>query len=180
MGLRLVEDVRKDGPAERPPLVLRWVWFVGPVLVAAAMTGMIFAARSAGAPEKRAAGTAGLEVFAERGGHTYRVAPGSRLHHGQRLHIVLVPAGARHAAVARLAPSGVEVLAQLGPFADADLRVTVGDVLELGGPGPLHLVALLTSRPLAPATVQIALARSPGDEALAVPAVRVSFDAEVE
>jgi hypothetical protein len=160
VGLRLVEDAPPKADVERPPFVLRWVWYFGPLLVAAAMTGMFFAARSAGAPQKRAAGTPGLEVYAERAGHTYRVAPGSRLHHGQRLKLVLVPAGAA--------------------LGETDVRVAVDDALDVAGPGPLHLVALLSSRPLAAATVQIALARRPGDEALAVPAVRVSFDAEVE
>ena len=180
MGLRLVEDApRTAEPPERPPFVLRWVWYFGPILVAGAMTGMFFAARSAGAPERRAAGTASLEVYAERGGHKYRVAPRSRIRHGQRLELILVPAGAAHAAIARVTPSGVDILAQIGPIGEADLRVAV-DAVEAGGPGPLHFEALLSSRPLAPATVQIALARRPGDEALAVPAVRVSFDAEVE
>jgi hypothetical protein len=174
VGLRLVPNERPETARERPPLVLRWVWIFGPLLVAAAMTGMIFAARSAGRLHTRAVATSGLEVYAEKSGHTYRVTAGSRLHHGQRVQIILVPAGARYATITR--DGGV--LAQLGPLADTDLRVSVAEGLDLGAPGPLHLEAFLSARPLAPASVQIALTRRAATDDL--PAVRVSFDAEVE
>lgn len=144
--------------AERPPLVLRYVWFVAPIFVATAMTGMFLAARSAARPESRADGTAGLEVYGVRGGHTYRVAAGAHLHRGEAVRLVVIPAGAVYASV-ELGGRGGRVLAALGPLTGADRRVEVREPLVVDAPGHLHIVAVLRS---------------------AARAVEVSFDAEVE
>jgi len=167
--------------AERPPLVLRWVWIFGPIFVACAMTAMFFAARSARQSERAAALTPGLEVYAERGGHTYRVPAGATLRHDQHVRLVVVPAGAAYALVAGVDPDGGRVLASLGPFAANDARVAVPDEVALTGPGRLRLLLLLSSKPLAQATVAIVLERRAlGNAPLAIPAVEVSFDAQVE
>jgi len=113
--------------AERPPFVLRYVWFVAPVFVAIASSGMFFAARSA-----RRADTvpAGLEVYAERDGQTVRVAAGSHLRRGEIVRLVVVPAGAVTASV------------ELG---GRGRRVEVREPLVLDTPGHLHIVAVLRS-----------------------------------
>lgn len=142
--------------AERPPFVLRYVWFVAPIFVATAMTGMFFAARSARRADPAA--LPGLEVYAERGGHTYRVGAGAHLQRGQVVRLVLIPAGAVYASV-ELGGRGGRVLASLGPLSGADRRVEVREPLVVDAPGHLHIVAVLRS---------------------AARAVEVSFDAEVE
>jgi hypothetical protein len=162
--------------AERPPAVLRWVWVFGPILVGVAMTGMFFAARSAGRPRTPGAG---LEVYAETDGHSYRVTDGARLRAGQRLRVVLAPGGAAYAVVAHVTPEGGRVLATLGPLERSE-RVELPGVTA-PGPGTLRLVGLLSSAALAPASVDIALARRAiSAEPLALPVVEVSFRAEVE
>jgi len=119
--------------AERPPFVLRYVWFVAPVFVAIASSGMFFAARSA-----RRADTvpAGLEVYAERGGHTVRVAAGSHLRRGEIVRLVVVPTGPA-------GPAGaVYASVELG---GRGRRVEVREPLVLDTPGHLHIVAVLRS-----------------------------------
>ena len=113
--------------AERPPFVLRYVWFVAPVFVAIASSGMFFAARSA-----RRADTipAGLEVYADRGGHSVRVAAGSHLRRGEIVRLVVVPAGPASASV------------ELG---GRGRRVELREPLVLDTPGHLHVVAVLRS-----------------------------------
>lgn len=154
------------------PLVLRWVWYFGPVLVACAMAGMFFAARSAGGKRKLAIATAAVEVYSEKGGHTYRVTQGARLQHGQPVELVAVPGGARHVLIIR---DGV-TLAELGPLEDSDGRVRLPDV-ALGAPGHLHVDAFFSRLPLAPASVKIALERGRTAE---LDATRVSFDADID
>src|SRR5262249_52782361 len=126
--------------AERPPFVLRYVWFVGPVFVATAMTGMFFAARSARRADTSAA--AALEVYGERGGHTYRVATGAHLRRGEVVRLVLIPAGAVYASV-ELGGRGGRVLATLGPLGAADRRVELHEPLVVEAPGHLHIVPVL-------------------------------------
>jgi hypothetical protein len=162
---------------ERPPFVLRWVWRVGPLLVLAAMAGMFVAARSAPAPERAAAQSVALEAYSERGGLDYRVQPGARLHPGEAVRFVVAPAKIPYVTV------GLQdgtVIAELGPLDPAQARVELGAPMPLGSAGPQRVTALFSTRPLAHATVQIALARRGlADTPLPLPATEVSIRLDV-
>jgi hypothetical protein len=117
-------SIVRSGP-ERPPFVLRWVWYFGPLLVAAAMGGMFLAARSAREPLP-------IEAYSETGA---RLADGARLQRGQALRLVLWPARARYVTVS----TSAGLVTRLGPLAADELRVEVP--IPVTAPGLLRVSA---------------------------------------
>src|SRR5262249_52632938 len=123
----------REGP-ERPPFVLRWVWWFAPPFVAAAFSGVFFAARSLrDAPPLGAA----LEAYAERAGQVYRVDDGARLRRGPTLRLVVAPNHARYVTISTSAGH----LTRLGPLADETLRIDVPEPVVAEASGSLRISA---------------------------------------
>jgi hypothetical protein len=128
-------EVVRTGP-ERPPFVLRWIWYFAPLLVTTAMVGMYFAAKSA--PREAPPTAASLEAYAELHGQVYRVADGARLRRGQALRFVVAPA---HARFVTLSTSAGQV-ARVGPLEPGETRVELPDPIPVTAAGHLRVTAV--------------------------------------
>jgi hypothetical protein len=116
---------------------------------------MFLSVRNPRHPERFGGGTAKatIEVYGDHDGLPYRLQTGMNVRHGEKLHVIVTPAGFRYATVL----ANARVVARLGPLAPDITRVPLqGDVI-VEDEGTLRLSGHFGSSPKGLPAVEVAI-----------------------
>ncbi len=141
-----------DDDDRKVPWVLKWVWVIGPIMVATAMLLMVIELRT---PSERRVVKGGpqMQIFAQHGEAHFPVGEGKRLMPGDSLRFIVEPAGRHYLLIASLDSKGLVTIYY--PYGGrASGLLPAGDTVELPGSvvlnetrGTEHLAAIFSDTP---------------------------------